>query len=81
MSEYKPFEYADLETIIDYEKTVARDDFTKLFGKHVGGHLWRKFAEKYDRNLLRFASTLDVQNMALLAGAINDHKFGLIYFA
>lgn len=75
-----------LENLKNFAYGVDGDSFTGYFylktrDKSLSKHLWRKFREEYNYDLIRFWAYLDLGNRRILLSMINEYtKLGVRKF-
>ncbi len=56
-----------LEALFTFSRDARPEDFQAIFGAHVGRHLFEKFADQYQFDLLALWGSLDTESRARLA--------------
>ena len=60
-----------------FQCMANKDTFLEIFGESMGSHLWHKFHDVYDYNLLKLWCALDLSNRMILINAL-ESKEGII---
>lgn len=61
-----------LNALFEFQNDATPDAFLTIFGKSLGIHLWDKFKNSYEFNLLKFYNGLDGKNRNKFANGLTE---------
>jgi hypothetical protein len=62
-----------VQHLIWFQLNANDETFTHIWGQRLGNHLWQKFKQDGEFNLLKLCAKLDTQNIEKLTEWINTH--------